>query len=466
MDGILRSRALTACCATCIFTVMLFWLFSPPDKGPGWPAPHHWRLSQRPPPPPPDGHASGKHQKPLPPISRQFPDEETRKRFESAEIWRDQRRLPEGPVWRVPAIPGEISRPITADYPDESASKTFVMIKTGGNVMWDRLPIHLWTTLTHFSQFALYSDKSGMIGGHEVIDILATLPPDLLKSENLKQHQLVQQMQSEAWGWDVADLDTNEGWAMDKFKNFPMLAHAYEHASDDTEWFLFMDADSYLLGGSLLEFLKEYDPREKLYLGNPAKGFFQDTGLWFGHGGSGVVVSRGLADALFAGRDKAEMIDHYLNKYYDECCGDAMMGYIIYEETSTVLDSLDTEIHDVGEYREKQNLLPHFHPLNENPFSPFQGNQPYRTQVYRNTWCEPLISFHSLGPHDVEILWEWDQMMAPGMVLEYDWYRDFILPYLMESRSGWDIGEGDITIKEHRDDLAPHASKSDCRKAC
>lgn len=360
---------------------------------------------------------------------------------------------------------GEISRPLTADYPDEYASKVFIMIKTGGDVMWNRLPLHLWTTLTHFPQFGLYSDKSGMIGGYEVIDILSHLSPELQNSEKLAQHKLVEQMQTEAWGWDVGDLNMGEGWNMDKFKNFPMLADAYERASDDTDWFVFMDADSYLLGGSLLAMLKEFDPKQKLYLGNGAGGFYEDAPLFFGHGGSGAVLSRGLVDALFSKKDKHQMVQYYLEKYYEQCCGDAMMGYIIYEETSVILNSPDTDIHGVGEGRVEQNFYPHFRPDFNAP-GPFQGNQPYRTSVWQDNWCEPLVSFHALSPHDVEILWEWDQMLSRGMVLGYDWYRDFILPYILEERDYWDIGEGDVSITDYQEGLAPHISVDDCRKAC
>ena len=72
------------------------------------------------------------------------------------------------------------------------------------------------------------------------------------------------------WLWELDDINDYPGWILDKYKNVPMLAHAWLNASANTEWFVFIDADCYVLQRGLLEHLKSYNYSEPHYIGRAA----------------------------------------------------------------------------------------------------------------------------------------------------------------------------------------------------
>lgn len=404
-----------------------------------------------------------------------FHDEKDRGRFESVDVWRDPEvyddpSQPEGLL--RPPMPslgefkskGEyIKQPIVADYAKNS-DKLFLMIKTGASVLWKRLPVHLFTTLTRVPHFGLYSDAPASIGGYEVIDVLANVSAETKNSDAFEMYRLQRELHDGYGVLDLSEVNVNKGWDLDRFKNIPMLVHAYK-SSPNSDWFAFMDADSYFMLDNLMEYLDTLDPNKPLYIGN-AIGAYR-----FCHGGTGVVLSRKALELTVGGDPewiaKAEKVTH------DTCCGDFMVAWLMKEMIDLEPKSGKEEYPHIG--------------------SKFQGNSFWDVEINEDKWCEPILSFHHLTPHDIEILWEFERLQGPNRnkITYASIYNQFYKPYLTPLREDWDNGarEDEYTEQRYQDQKAnaleegneerlremqeleksgplPHESLEGCRLAC
>lgn len=402
-------------------------------------------------------------------------------RYESPEIWRSNNifqspkkdakgKHPPPPPRPEQHHPNEFGAPaeyleqtLVADYPSEKIEDIFLMLKTGGTVMWERLPIHLFTTFTRVKNFAIYSDMAGSIGGYEVIDILKDLPDDVIRDDQLTSYRLLNKVHKGRYGWSPQDIDfhdRSDGWNNDKFKNLPMLYDAYQK-SPESKWFVFMDDDTYLLWDNLVEYLSSMNHTERIYLGSrawmPMKEHHGESTGVFAHGGSGVVISKAAMDAVFgpeAAEDPKEMLDHWAHTALYQCCGDIITGWVLFELANCTLDEYSVE----------------------RPITRFQG-EPLETLHYGSTtMCEPLMSFHHVTNHEIELIWEYERLHPNGTPLKYkDFYRDMVLPWVVEEREDWYMRHHSYTItknenmpfydKDHQM-IYPNETKEDCRKAC
>lgn len=413
-----------------------------------------------------------------PVLDNLLPDDSMRGRYETPEVWRAQNVFdphhnlkpgarPPRPHQPHPSKYGSpaqyLEQTIVADYPDDRIDDIFLMLKTGGTVMWERLPVHVFTTLTKVKNFAIYSDMAGSIAGYEVIDILKDLPQSVLDNEQLTSYRRMKAVHDGRFNWDAEDINfhqRNDGWANDKLKNIPMIYDAYQK-SPNSKWFVFMDDDSYLLWGNLVEYLSKLDHTERIHLGSRVGlGGIQHHGKTldsFAHGGSGVVISKGAMDVMFgpdAKRPAKELVDHWSEGTLSQCCGDLMISWLLFEEANCTLDDF--------------NPMP--------PVTRFQGEPTYVLHYGPSTWCEPLMSFHHMRSHEIESVWEYERMSPPGaQLLFYDFYRDFVLPWIDEEMEDWYMRHRSFTIRSTENmpfhdksgvEIFPNATKEDCRRAC
>ena len=366
-------------------------------------------------------------------------------RYETYESWRDADSF-EPTFMKSPNRPpmpevsefrskGEyLKTPIVADYAP-GAEKIFFMIKTGATVLWRRLPVHLFTSLTRVPNFALYSDMAGSIGGYEVIDVFENLTQSTLKSEKFEMYRRQKWVHDNHGVIDASETTLLDGWELDKFKNIPMLAHAYS-VSPDSDWYVFMDADSYFMVDNLVKYLKTLNPNEALYMGSTAA--YGD--LLFAHGGSGVVLShKAIKDTIGT---HPEYVEEYENKTFDVCCGDVMVALMLREKLGIEI-SRGYDYPTVG-YK-------------------FQGNSFWDLEITGEKWCQPILSFHHLTPHDIEILWEYEKLKGPkkpvitwGML-----YHDFYQPYISEQHLDWDNRARDKEYTYSKDKAENKKQKSE-----
>lgn len=367
--------------------------------------------------------------------------------------------------------------------------KVFLLLKTGYSVQWDRLPMHLLTTLTKFPNFGIYSDTASSVVGYEVMDILADLPKDVLKNQQLGlYHEQQKQRRSHAPPHFKSfmfeenrpalqkpqNLNGN-AWIIDKFKVLPMLRHAWLK-SPDLDWYVLIDDDTYVLADNMGKWLNTLDPDQPYYLGSAVAGLSQI----FAHGGSGIILSRGLMKQAFGSPKTDEWLDEYAHRALKECCGDFLLALFLKEKLN-----IDLNI-DVSGKR-------------------FQGEPLAKVACNQHNWCTPITTFHHSTPRDMELLWEYERsrayystdlrkkyefaefsglpMLENPPITYSDIYTDFIKPYLRPVRLDWDNNANEIqflwlsefkaghaTIDDYdRDESSankPYMSVDQCRQAC
>lgn len=392
-------------------------------------------------------------------------------RYESAEAWRrvNHRRFPLNGKRRAPRRAAKstsvtdasaFEQTLIADYLDDSIKNVFLMLKTGATVLWDRVPVHVYTTFTRFPNFAIYSDKESSIAGYEIIDILRNLPSDVIEHAQLEQYRLMHEMHLMNWAQNPKLLKDSNAWNLDKFKNIPIFADAYAR-SPDSDWYVLMDDDSYIMTANLADFLKKYDPEEPLYYGSPAVLLDpQFDGTYFNHGGSGVVVSRGAMKRLFgpqANMSAQALIDKYSRLALNVCCGDAVFALALAHEAGV-----------------NTTLNPEEYPWEGGRF---QGSSIADFKVIPEHWCLPISSWHHLTPTDIETLWQYEHIPShDGRPLYADIYRDFILPHVDEVKYNWSLdgydmvidNETDISVFRDQDGNVINGTESweSCQKVC
>jgi hypothetical protein len=106
----------------------------------------------------------------------------------------------------------------------------------------------------------------------------------------------------------------------------------------------------------------------------------------FANGGPGFVLSRGAIQALLGRKisdgqfTSAHIIDRWLPVLREDCCGDSVLGWALYQANVTL-----------------QGYWPLFnpHPVAGIPFSD-------------RYWCQPVLTLHKSAPEDMVDLWNWE----------------------------------------------------------
>lgn len=362
-------------------------------------------------------------------------------RFSSKDAWRPfetydssiEELILDSPLLRPHILPLDqyrskteyLRQPLIADYAPHS-EKMFLMMKEGSNVLWNRIPVHLLTTFTKVPYFSIYADGPDSIGGYEVVDILANVSRRTLHLKDFELYRKLVEVRNYNTGIDPAELNLDGGWDLDKYKNIPMLAHALKVAPPSVDWFVFMDGDTYLFMDSLMEYLHKLDPKKPLYLGSSA--LYKD--LDFAHGGSGVVLSRAALQKTLG--DHPEWVQEMELITSDNCCGDYMVALML----------------------EKAGI-----PLSRGSKYPtvedkFQGQPHWNLAATSSTWCQKILSFHHLTPHDVEVLWEYERLLGPKNrrdITYSDIYRDFVAPHIEEYMENWNNMADNTEFTEAKD---------------
>ncbi|KAF8475860.1 hypothetical protein BDZ91DRAFT_788522 [Kalaharituber pfeilii] len=311
--------------------------------------------------------------------------------------------------------------------PPEGAEDVVLVIKTGSQVIWQRLPIHLITTTTRTPNFLVFSDLAERFGNVPVHDCLKNVKPAL--KEDHKQFEIYRKARvikpfpgftnldaipsTRPYNLDIAKMKLDGGWDLDKYKNVPILYQAYR-AVPGKRWYIFIDADSFVFVGNLVRYLDAtYNPSKPLYIGS-------QTLLGneiFAHGGTGYILSG--AAAKLAVVDHPEL-EHAFEEYaINHCCGDHVL--------SRVMDKVG-----VGLTYERGRL---------------QGEPWYGIRWDDRTWCSEILSFHHVGQGDVQELWEFERLMEQklakdkkngGYILYSDLYHRFARPFLTSLEPAWD----------------------------
>jgi hypothetical protein len=274
------------------------------------------------------------------------------------------------------------------------ANETVVILKSGSTEIAQRLPVHLSTTMQCYPNRAIFSDYEEDFAQEHVFNAIQDVSPALLTSD--PEFELYRELQSsrreqlqtpglseQALQWQ-GNLE-NPGWRLDKWKFLPMVNRTL-HEFPDMKWYVFVEADTYLLWSTLLHYLSVLDHSQPVYLGSQM--YIGD--ILFAHGGSGFVVSQSAM---------RKVVSHYASHKSDleafahgHWAGDAVLGKAFTDSGVKFTDAWPIM---QGDY---PGTVAYAKPDGR----PIADPQ-------KRVWCYPTVSYHHLSPETVEDMWSFEQ---------------------------------------------------------
>ncbi|KAH6606752.1 glycosyltransferase family 31 [Trichoderma cornu-damae] len=347
--------------------------------------------------------------------------------------------------------PKSTSEPDCAQFPD--TSKILLVMKTGASEAFSKIPTQVLTSLKCLPEFLIFSDMEQEIAGYKIHDSLDRVL-DSVKTNNRDFDIYFRQRQCAA-DQDHCNKHVNvakEGWDLDKYKNVHIAEKTFE-MRPDYSWYLFVDADTYVVWPTIVQWLDKLDHTERMYLGSAA--FLR--GFPFGHGGSGYVVSSAAMHDFFQGKNN--VANRWDEATRSQCCGDFMFAKALKETTGVGVN---------------------------NTWPTINGEKPFTIPYSKEEWCHPITTMHHVGSEELSDLYafERERNFAFPMRIK-DLYHKFVAPQLAPIRPDWDnlsddvlylnessnMHDGNQLRKAKKQGLSPlekmaHSSFDGCRQAC
>ncbi|PSN65781.1 hypothetical protein BS50DRAFT_574303 [Corynespora cassiicola Philippines] len=322
------------------------------------------------------------------------------------------------------------------NFPKHLLEDIQVVLKTGAGDT-PKNKAHLSTVTSCIENLIIVSDHAEKVGDHQIIDILAELPPSYAIN-NTDFQAYAEHKKQHAEGETVNY--SREGWRLDRFKFLPMVDKAYL-TNPKAKWFVFLESDVYFFWDTLFRLLDQLDFNEPHYLGSPVAG---SNDRYFAYGGAGFVISQGLMKRLIPPKTAADAaIDSRLSVRYEDwakedCCGDAVLGYAIHNATGVKLEAL---------------------------YPTFSGDELKKVVVDRDRWCVPLLSLHRISPEQMEDIWKWERTRPYNQKpFTYSTFLAYTHSHLRESdrREFWDnLSEAPVP-----NDRPAHRNADSCGSEC
>lgn len=215
--------------------------------------------------------------------------------------------------------------PECALFPD--TSKILLVMKTGASEAFAKVPTQILTNLKCLPEFLIFGDMDQEIAGYKIRDSLDRVL-DSVRTNNrdfdiyFRQRQCVVDQDSCNEYFNIA----REGWDLDKYKNVHIAEKTFG-MRPYYDWYLFVDADTYVAWPTMVQWLDKLDHTEPMYFGSVA----MLDGFRFGHGGSGYVVSNAAMHDFFGGRNN--VANRWDEATIGQCCGDLMFAKALRETT-------------------------------------------------------------------------------------------------------------------------------------
>ena len=150
-----------------------------------------------------------------------------------------------------------------------------VAVKTGATEAADKIPGQVQTVLRCAKHILFFSDLEQDIGKYHLYDSLDNVSATVVESNvDFKFYQ----KQSQVWR-DEHSISAVKGaknpekptdlaaWTLDKYKNIHIVEKTWA-AKPGMDWYLFIDADTYVLWPNMLKWLAGMDPNKKFYSGS------------------------------------------------------------------------------------------------------------------------------------------------------------------------------------------------------
>lgn len=323
------------------------------------------------------------------------------------------------------------------------ADKVVVMVKTGATEALARIPEQIVTLADCVPNLMLFSDMEQYIGEFHLHDALDEIGEEY--KEHHEDFQFYRDIHAvHAAHGDVSVLGSEKGWNLDKWKNIPMLHKAYTKYPD-AEWYITIDADTYLSWTNLLLLLDRLDPNEPLYAGC----IYYHGPTSFAQGGTGYILSRDAVQRFEKIRTP-QKIAEWEKETSTICCGDVMLSVAMGHAGVGVRGA----------------------------WPMFQVDPPSALTWNDRMWCTPAITWHHAHSYDIEALWQferewinktWDNHKTSMQPYLYaDAFEYFVQPLLADNKTDWDNLSADKVFTKPSEDHAKENndwdSKSDQEK--
>lgn len=319
-----------------------------------------------------------------------------------------------------------------------------IILKTGSTEIYQKLPMHLYTTFDCVKDHLIYSDIEQEVAGAHVRDALAlTSDHARTEREQLKQYKTLNEYYH--LGGDAADLRGEKSWQLDKWKFLPMISDAREVFGERKKWYFFVEADTYVSLHNLLPWIAKLDHKEPIFAG--AQVMIGDTE--FGHGGSGWLLSSTAAESL--SKTYQGNLTEWEKLVDNDCCGDLIIAKVFL--------AVDPPIH----------LLRSF-PL-------IQGETVTSLDWSSTHWCRPAVTWHHVDSAMIDKLWQFERRWSINYgtnkpILFKDYYHAFVHPRLLATNGslpGWDNLSNDwkFSAESEEKEERPHTVSAEaCNKFC
>ncbi|KAJ5689808.1 hypothetical protein N7462_004200 [Penicillium macrosclerotiorum] len=296
-----------------------------------------------------------------------------------------------------------------------------VILKTGATEAREKVPVQLRTTLQCVPHYAIFSDYEETINGIRTYDVLQNVTEATISTKpEFEYYQHLQEVGREGLtDADVGD-DTNgpfgktnnPGWKLDKWKFLPMIDGALE-VRPDAKWYIFIEADTYMVWPNLVNWLAHLDHTRSYYIGSP----MQIGDVLFAYGGAGIIMSSQAMHRLHSHR--AKHLEDLEEMTAQEWAGDCALSKAL------------EEIHIPLTWAWPMMMISR--PTEIDHFSEAYGRQP---------WCYPAVSYHHMTPRDIEEMWQfdrgWFKSGKNALLLHADVYREMIHNGSLAKREDWD----------------------------
>lgn len=227
-----------------------------------------------------------------------------------------------------------------------------------------------------------------------------------------------------------------------------MVEQSWELAPN-RDWYFFLEADTYLSWPNLLRWLGTLDPRKKLYYGNAVRIYEYPKVLFFGHGGSGFLLSGAtVKEFAVAHRGIAKTWDKRVSTMW---YGDYVLAAALYEELHLTLSDA------------KPSLI---------------GDEPSDIPFAEEKWCSPVLTLHHFKSQQLNDLFQYEKKRNGTELLYRDVYQASFPKSMPTNRTNWDNFPAEMEFAlevvpnrpgdDAQDGLlaVPHRSYEDCEEAC
>ncbi|KAJ5086271.1 hypothetical protein NUU61_007578 [Penicillium alfredii] len=302
-----------------------------------------------------------------------------------------------------------------------------VVLKTGATEALEKVPVHLRTTLQCVPHFAIFSDYEETINGVRTQNVIRNVKPNTLQNEpEFGFYHRLQKVGREGlteaeWGDHTngpLGKVNNPGWKLDKWKFLPMVDKAFE-TMPKAKWFIFLEADTYIVWQNVITWLAHLDWNRPYYLGSP----MQIGDMLFAYGGAGIILSQNAVQQLhgYTASKQEDLERMTAGEWAGDCALARALGDLQIPLTWAWPMMLTSR------------------PWELDHFSEGYGRQP---------WCYPVVSYHHMTEEDIDLMWHFDRGFFKSgknaLLLHGDVFRKLIHDQSLRQLDEWDNLAGTV----------------------